>query len=449
MILVVEHIAISKAMGKLHNYTINPSQEIVALGAANLLSPFVGGYVCTGSFGASAVLSKAGVRTPLAGLFGATMLILALYALTGVFFFIPNAALAGLIIHAVVHLLSPPKILFGFWQLSPIELFIWVTGVSVAVFYSLEWSMYVGVILSILVLLLRLARTKGSFLGQVQVKRTTRGHKESKQGDVGQTDQVPTRTVFLPLDRRGATNPDVKSESPCPGVFIYRVNENFNYINQAYHMSELSNHIRENTKPTSGESFEKESDRLWNDPGPRIHTDREDKLPHLRAVVMDFAAVNSIDITSVQGLVELRDSFDRYAFPGAVEWHFANINNRWTRRALAVAGFGYPALQNAEGLKRWQPVYNVCPVDSMKSCSTRENYQALEAGLHEGLQQTSQEDLADRSSVDTKMDSQDAMSGASNQKMVSLSAVDRPFFHIDLHDAVMAAVADAQDKGRL
>lgn len=90
IILVIEHIAIAKAMGRTFNYTISPSQEILAQGTANFLGPFVGGYCCTGSFGASAVLSKAGVRTPFAGLFSALILILALYALTAVFCKFPS-----------------------------------------------------------------------------------------------------------------------------------------------------------------------------------------------------------------------------------------------------------------------------------------------------------------------------------------------------------------------
>lgn len=97
ILLIVEHIAIAKSFGRTFSYTVNPSQEMLAQGLANFLGPFVGGYACTGSFGASAVLSKAGVRTPFAGLFSAMILILALYALTGVFYFIPQAALAALI----------------------------------------------------------------------------------------------------------------------------------------------------------------------------------------------------------------------------------------------------------------------------------------------------------------------------------------------------------------
>src|SRR5262249_55668026 len=136
MILIIEHIAIAKSFGRIFNYTISPSQEILAQGAANLFGPFVGGYVCTGSFGASAVLSKAGARPPLAGLFSAMILVLALYALTSVFYYIPMAALGGLIIHAVSNLVTPPRALYRYWLLSPIELLIWVVGVALALFSS-------------------------------------------------------------------------------------------------------------------------------------------------------------------------------------------------------------------------------------------------------------------------------------------------------------------------
>lgn len=238
IILVIEHIAIAKAMGRLHNYAINPSQEVVALGAANIFSPFVGGYVCTGSFGASVVLSKAGSRSPFAGLFGALVLILALYALTTVF--IPKAALAGLIIHAVFNLLTPPKNLNAYWQLSPVEILIWVASLTLDIFISLEAFIYVGVVLSVLLLLVRTARTRGHFLGLVRVKRVG--------GLPEDTGKCAYRDVFLPLDRRDASNPHVKVAFPYPGVFMYRLSEGFNYINQAYHMDTLAKHVLENTK---------------------------------------------------------------------------------------------------------------------------------------------------------------------------------------------------------
>ena len=253
IILIIEHIAIAKSFGRIFNYTINPSQEVLAQGMANLFGPFVGGYVCTGSFGASAVLSKAGVRTPLAGLVSAMVLVLALYALTAVFYYIPRAALAGLIIHATSNLMTPPKNLYRYWQLSPFELIIWIVGVVLALFLSLETSIYVTIGLSFALLLLRNARSKGRFLGRLRVHRLAPGTTDKMVEDSrssGPKEVDMARDVFLPLDRKDCSNPNVGVESPYPGVFIYRFSEGFNYVNQAHHIDQILSFILENTRPT-------------------------------------------------------------------------------------------------------------------------------------------------------------------------------------------------------
>lgn len=450
IILVIEHIAIAKSMGRTYNYTVNPSQEIVALGAANLFSPFMGGFVCTGSFGASAVLSKAGVRTPLAGLFSALVLVLALYALTAVFYYIPNAALAGLIIHAVCNLLAPPKNLYKYWQLSPPELLIWVTGVLLAIFESLEISIYVGISLSIVLLLLRLARTRGKFLGRVRAHRVSK-HENDFDGSRRSShdalvDEKSDRDVFLPLDRKDASNPDIKVKTPYPGVFIYRFSEGYNYTNQAYHVDTLVTFIKENTQRMTEEHFEKESDRLWNDPGPKKQQD--DDLPCLRAVVLDFSAVNNLDITCIQGLIDLRNSLDRYSAPDAVEWHFANVHNRWTRRALASAGFGYPTSQNPESLAKWTPVYSIAATLGEKDVqipSESRRVGDLEADAQPALEIENKSFTSAGESTTTD-DSQVKLASGHGQSMAAIYGVDLPFFHIDLLDAVEVAVRDAHNK---
>ncbi|KAK5246599.1 Photosystem I iron-sulfur center, partial [Exophiala xenobiotica] len=48
IVLLIEHIAISKSFGRVNNYTIDPSQELVAIGVTNLLGPFLGAYPATG-----------------------------------------------------------------------------------------------------------------------------------------------------------------------------------------------------------------------------------------------------------------------------------------------------------------------------------------------------------------------------------------------------------------
>lgn len=80
------------------------------------------------------------------------------------------------------------------------------------------------------------------------------------------------------------------------------------------------------------------------DPGPRSGVKPEDILndhrPVMRAVVIDFSAVATIDSTGVQGLVDARHQINKYA-DREVEFHFANIVSPWVRRALLAGGFGY------------------------------------------------------------------------------------------------------------
>jgi sodium-independent sulfate anion transporter 11 len=491
IILIIEHIAIAKSFGRIFNYTVVTSQEMCAQGAANILSPFVGGYVCTGSFGASAVLSKAGVRTPLAGLFSAFILILALYALTSVFYYIPMSALAGLIIHAVSNLATPPRALYKYWQLSPFELLIWVVGVVLALFTSLETSIYATIGLSFALLLIRLARTKGKLLGRVHIYRASfSAPKQAKEDGMPGTDaevDEQSRVAFLPLDRKDASNPDIQVESPYPGVFIYRLTEGFNYINQAQHMRILLAHIMKHTRRTTAndgvdakvsKSIDSAlhshaivtnnlafQDRLWNDPGPVPGRERDvETLPILRAVVLDFAAVNNVDITSVQGLIDVRNTLDRYAAPSTVEWHFASVLNSWTRRALAISGFGYPIANSPDEIGNWAPAFTVASSLAGATKDDERRAAALEAASDSsdeekrsgsktpngkqmkitGVKQTGSEIRE----IPTDNKNGKGQASLAEQHLEPVFGVDRPFFHIDLTEAVYSAVRDAKEKDK-
>jgi sodium-independent sulfate anion transporter 11 len=429
---------------------------MIAQGASNILSPFVGGYVCTGSFGASAVLSKASVRTPLAGLFSAMVLVLALYALTAVFFYIPNAALAGLIIHCTFNLITPPRALLRYWRFSPFELFIWVCGVVIAFFTDLETAIYVTVGLSFAMLLVRMARNPGNFRGAVNVTRIAcQGQPREDPSSCSssaltlQPHTEATRKVYLPYDTNDNRNPDIKVEPVYPGVFIYRFAENFNYINQASHIDHLKTYIKSQTQRTEMDDSIRPSDRLWCEvlPSKKL-TEEQSSLPVLRAVVLDFSTVNVIDITSLQGLIELRSTLDRYAAPALVEWHFAGVHNRWTRRALAHAGFGLPAGNSLDELGNWCPTYTLA---TSLAGATEDEQRDLEMLRHEipvknevGRGAAS----ADRNGKLIAQCEEKIPSASINAddrlSMAHIYGIDRPLFHIDLHDAVDAAVRDAK-----
>ena len=114
IILLLEHISISKSFGRLNGYEINPNQELIAIGVNNTLGSVFNAYPSTGSFSRSALKSKSGVRTPAAGIATGVLVLIALYAVAPAFYYIPNAALSALIIHAVADLVASPRQSFGF-----------------------------------------------------------------------------------------------------------------------------------------------------------------------------------------------------------------------------------------------------------------------------------------------------------------------------------------------
>jgi sodium-independent sulfate anion transporter 11 len=449
VILIVEHIAIAKSFGRIFGYTINSSQEMIAQGASNILSPFVGGYVCTGSFGASAVLSKAAVRTPLAGLFSAAVLVLALYALTSVFYYIPNAALAGLIIHCTINLLTPPKALYKYWQLSPFELFIWVCGVVIGFFRDLETAIYTTIGLSFALLLIRLARAPGRFQGSRTVTKVAcNNHLSDAASSHTRSEKINaacigmSREIFVPYDHSDGHNPGINAQPAYPGVFIYRFSENFNYANQAFHIDHLTSYIKSHTRQNRADDGISTADRLWCDAIPASRsTEKPCTLPALRAIVLDFSTVNIIDITSIQGLVDLRSSLDRYEAPTPVEWHFAGVHNRWTRRALAFAGFGLPAIENPEGLGSWCPIYTVSTSLAGATLDEQHDMEVMRLEKRAADEEGSRKSIVQQGEHISRISLQDNRGLSVLQPVYG---VDRPFFHVDLHAAVDCAVTDAK-----
>ncbi|GJD04373.1 sulfate permease [Colletotrichum higginsianum] len=434
IVLIIEHIAISKSFGRVNNYVINPSQELVAVGFTNLFGPFLGAYPATGSFSRTAIKSKAGVRTPLAGIFTAVIVLLALYALTSVFFYIPMATLAGLIIHAVGDLITPPKVVYQFWEVSPLEVFIFFAGVLLTIFTNIENGIYLTMCASAALLLVRLAKAKGHFLGRVRVYRATK----DTTGKGGEAIEIPSREAYVPLAKDDGTNPNIDVQSPYPGVFVYRFGEGFNYTNQAHYMDSLVAYVQKHARRTILDRYEKLGDRPWNDPGPRrgAKIDMDDNRPIVRAIILDCSAVNNIDVTSIQGLIDVRNQLDHYAEPQVVEWHFANVNNRWTRRALAAAGFGFPSPKDENNLGRWKPIYSFAPVDSG---SGHEPHVAAPRSRDE------EEDVISPSKGNNT-DGAAQVVGRGDGKLAAVQGMNRPFFHIDIAAAVESAILNAESK---
>ena len=267
IVILIEHIAIAKSFGRVNNYTIDPSQEMVAIGVTNLLGPFLGAYPATGSFSRTAIKSKAGVRTPFAGVITAIVVLLAIYALPAVFFYIPNSSLSAVIIHAVGDLITPPNTIYQFWRISPLEVIIFFAGVLVTIFSSIENGIYTTICVSVAILLFRVVKAKGRFLGKVKIHSVVGDHlidDEAKHagggqyGSFGSNDpDKSARNIFLPIGHNDGSNPEIDVESPYPGIFIYRFTEGFNYPNANHYLDYMVSTIFRETRRTNPASYGK------------------------------------------------------------------------------------------------------------------------------------------------------------------------------------------------
>ncbi|KAJ3570550.1 hypothetical protein NP233_g4336 [Leucocoprinus birnbaumii] len=410
IILFLEHIAIAKSFGRMNGYKINPSQELICIGVANTIGSCFGAYPVTGSFAYSALKSKSGVRTPLAGIFTAAVVITALYALTSAFYWIPKAVLSAVIIHAVADLVASPEEVFNYWRISPLEFLIWLAAVLITVFSSVENGIYASVAASLGLLLIRIAHPRNSFLGKMSVRPENDPEEE-------------TRVVFVPIDKSGLDNTNVKVLSPSSGVIVYKFEESCVYPNCAIASSALVDYVRENMRRGKDLSTVSLRDRPWNDSGSRRSSTLEqalnEKKPDLHAIVLDFSSVSHIDTTGTQSLIDARTEIERW-MDHPVEFYFAGILSPWIRRALVSGRFGY----GASGSRIPRDVAEIATSagDERLPNDTSPNAKDLEKG-------------------DDKTKAEDGVEYVepSGSQWEPIMSQETPFFHLDLHSAVRAA----------
>ncbi|KAI1652612.1 sulfate permease [Daldinia decipiens] len=442
IVIIVEHIAIGKSLAQKNDYSIVPSQELVAIGAINLAGPFIGAYASTASFGGSALLSKVRVKTPLAGTFSAVILVLALYVLGQVLYWTPVATMAALIIHAVINLPTSLDELRKLWLISPPDLVIYIVGLLASIFSTLENGIYLTTALSACLILVRLLRSQGQFFGRVQVQQYPNSRTRSSV-TVGApfTWADPPRDTFFRLDRKDASNPSIYVESPRPGVFIYRFPEGFNYVNQSQHMEFLLAYVTKETCRTTVLEYKNPGDRPWNEcpSRPQETSDQpgsETTKPTLKALVFDFSTVSNIDADAINGLIVLRKQLERWSSPETVQLHFASVDDRWVRRALAVAGFGYPRGRELEAPTPWNQVFSLAKKKAMETTCT---------ALGESLVEPSR--IA--TTMENPENEQSGIEAApmSTGQLAVTHGINYPNFHVDLTAAVRAITVFTTEDG--
>ncbi|MDG1207379.1 MAG: sulfate permease [Pseudomonadales bacterium] len=106
MVVFMESTSIGTAMASKRREKIQPNQELIGLGVANVAASIGGGFPVAGSFARSAINNSSGAVTPIASLVTAILLIFSLIAFAGLFYYLPKAILAAVIIMSAIHLID-------------------------------------------------------------------------------------------------------------------------------------------------------------------------------------------------------------------------------------------------------------------------------------------------------------------------------------------------------
>ena len=162
----VESISVALTLAAKKRQRVDPDQELIALGAANIGSAISGGFPVTGGFARSVVNFDAGAETPAAGIFTAVGIALTTMFLTPLLFFLPNAVLGATIVVAVMSLVNLGALKHA-WSYSKTDFAAMLVTILVTLWKGVEAGLIAGVGLSVFLHLYRTSKPHVAVVGQV------------------------------------------------------------------------------------------------------------------------------------------------------------------------------------------------------------------------------------------------------------------------------------------
>jgi high affinity sulfate transporter 1 len=171
LLAYIEGVSAARTLASKHGDALDPRQEFLGIGAANLAVAMGHGYPVAGGLSQSAVNDKAGARTPLALIVASVTLALCLLFLTGLLENLPKAVLAAIVLTAVYGLLDFPALLH-MWRASRPDFVAAAIALAAVLFLGILQGILLAATASILLLLARASRPHVAFLGRVPGTRS-------------------------------------------------------------------------------------------------------------------------------------------------------------------------------------------------------------------------------------------------------------------------------------
>src|SRR6266403_1232660 len=200
LLAYIEGVSAARTFAAKHAYALDPRQELLGIGSANLAAAIGHGYPVAGGLSQSAVNDKAGGRTPLALVFASATLALCLLFLTGLLENLPKAVLAAVVLTAVYGLLDFPALL-RMWRVSRLDFYAAAIALVAVLLLGILQGILLAALASILMLLVTASRPHVAFLGR-----------------------VPGTNRYSDLDRH-------PENEVLPGVIVFRPEASLIYVN--------------------------------------------------------------------------------------------------------------------------------------------------------------------------------------------------------------------------
>ena len=200
LLAYIEGVSAARTFAAKHGYALDPRQELLGIGAANLAAGMGHGYPVAGGLSQSAVNDKAGARTPLALVFASITLALCLLFLTGLLENLPKAVLAAVVLTAVYGLIDFPA-LIRMWRISRLDFYAAAIALGAVLLLGILHGILLAALASISLLLMRVAQPHVAFVGR-----------------------VPGTTSYSDMDRH-------PENEPLHGVIAFRPEASLIYVN--------------------------------------------------------------------------------------------------------------------------------------------------------------------------------------------------------------------------
>ncbi len=173
LVQFMKDISLGRIFAKRHGYTIDPNQELIGIGAGNVVGSLFQSIPSSGSFSRSAVNDQAGAASPLANAFAASVIALTLLVLTPLFYYLPLPALAAIIIVSGFGLIDLREIRKLF-RARRRDGYIALFTAACTLLIGIQEGILIGIGASLVAVLFRMSRPNVAELGHVPGTRRFR-----------------------------------------------------------------------------------------------------------------------------------------------------------------------------------------------------------------------------------------------------------------------------------